>query len=147
MYLWISKKHILQIITIPSGAIMMLSLDSPKVSPSQFAFVNIKKADGRRWSVASLPRYCENGGEYENVQLEQFKPNVPILSFWQHGFAAVAGTAQHPGPATYPVNVLVRFASSWWYCNVSSASPTFYQERLHQLAAPHPPSELQTMHK
>jgi len=30
-------------------------LDSPKVSPSQFAFVNIKKADGRRWSVASLP--------------------------------------------------------------------------------------------
>ena len=30
--------------------------DSPKVSPSQFAFVNIKKADGRRWSVASLPR-------------------------------------------------------------------------------------------
>ena len=32
-------------------------LDSPKVSPSQFAFVNIKKADGRRWSVASLPRY------------------------------------------------------------------------------------------
>uniref|UniRef100_A0A0K2V2B8 non-specific serine/threonine protein kinase n=1 Tax=Lepeophtheirus salmonis TaxID=72036 RepID=A0A0K2V2B8_LEPSM len=30
-------------------------LDSPKVSPNQFAFVNIKKADGRRWSVASLP--------------------------------------------------------------------------------------------
>lgn len=30
-------------------------LDSPKVSPSQFAFVNIKKGDGRRWSVASLP--------------------------------------------------------------------------------------------
>ena len=33
-----------------------LFADSPKVSPSQFAFVNIKKADGRRWSVASLPR-------------------------------------------------------------------------------------------
>jgi microtubule-associated serine/threonine kinase len=30
-------------------------LDSPKVSPSQFAFVNMKKGDGRRWSVASLP--------------------------------------------------------------------------------------------
>ena len=28
---------------------------SPKVSPNQFAFANVKKADGRRWSVASLP--------------------------------------------------------------------------------------------
>ena len=30
-------------------------MDSPKVSPNQFAFANVKKADGRRWSVASLP--------------------------------------------------------------------------------------------
>ena len=30
-------------------------LDSPKVSPNQFAFANVKKVDGRRWSVASLP--------------------------------------------------------------------------------------------
>ncbi len=30
-------------------------LDSPKVSPGQFAFANVKKVDGRRWSVASLP--------------------------------------------------------------------------------------------
>merc|ERR1719376_395808 len=32
-------------------------LDSPKVSPNQFAFSNVKKVDhgGRRWSVASLP--------------------------------------------------------------------------------------------
>ena len=30
-------------------------IDSPKASPNQFAFANVKKADGRRWSVASLP--------------------------------------------------------------------------------------------
>jgi len=30
-------------------------LDSPKVSPGQFAFANVRKIDGRRWSVASLP--------------------------------------------------------------------------------------------
>ena len=33
----------------------MSPLDSPKVSPNQFAFANVKKVDGRRWSVASLP--------------------------------------------------------------------------------------------
>merc|ERR1719238_1178872 len=71
-------------------------LDSPKVSPSQFAFVNIKKADGRRWSVASLP--------------------------------SSSGYGTTPGSS-----------------NVSSQCSS--QERLHQLAAPHPPTELQTMHK
>ncbi|TRY75715.1 hypothetical protein TCAL_08679 [Tigriopus californicus] len=30
-------------------------LDSPKVSPNQFALANVKKVDGRRWSLASLP--------------------------------------------------------------------------------------------
>ena len=30
-------------------------LDSPKVCPNQFAFATVKKMDGRRWSVASLP--------------------------------------------------------------------------------------------
>ena len=30
-------------------------LDSPKVSPNNFVFANVKKVDGRRWSVASLP--------------------------------------------------------------------------------------------
>ena len=38
----------------PAGAVSS-PLDSPKVSPSQFAFSNVKKVDGRRWSVASLP--------------------------------------------------------------------------------------------
>ena len=39
---------------LPAGAVSS-PLDSPKVSPSQFAFSNVKKVDGRRWSVASLP--------------------------------------------------------------------------------------------
>ena len=60
----------------------MLSSDSPKVSPSQFAFVNIKKADGRRWSVASLPRYVGS---------------TPIVSFWQHGFHSSSGYGTTPG--------------------------------------------------
>jgi hypothetical protein len=30
-------------------------LDSPKVSPGQLAFANVRKVDARRWSVASLP--------------------------------------------------------------------------------------------
>merc|ERR550534_1213294 len=70
-------------------------LDSPKVSPNQFAFANVKKVDGRRWSVASLP---------------------------SSGYGTTPGSS-----------------------NVSSQCSS--QERLHQLAAPHPPSELQTMHK
>ena len=37
------------------GAANVSPLDSPKVSPNQFAFANVKKVDGRRWSVASLP--------------------------------------------------------------------------------------------
>ena len=41
----------------PSSSVVMSPLDSPKVSPGQFAFANVinKKVDGRRWSVASLP--------------------------------------------------------------------------------------------
>eukprot|EP00095_Tigriopus_kingsejongensis_P010940 maker-scaffold234_size243041-snap-gene-1.26 protein:Tk10940 transcript:maker-scaffold234_size243041-snap-gene-1.26-mRNA-1 annotation:"microtubule-associated serine threonine-protein kinase" len=38
-----------------SPSTMGSPLDSPKVSPNQFAFANVKKADGRRWSLASLP--------------------------------------------------------------------------------------------
>ena len=40
----------------PSSSVLS-PLDSPKVSPGQFAFANVinKKVDGRRWSVASLP--------------------------------------------------------------------------------------------
>ena len=53
----ISIMNLLQRNKLTFSSTIMLSLDSPKVSPSQFAFVNIKKADGRRWSVASLPRY------------------------------------------------------------------------------------------
>ena len=72
----------------------MLSSDSPKVSPSQFAFVNIKKADGRRWSVASLPRYCENGGEYENVQAQCSNPE--FLTTWicsSSGYGTTPGSS------------------------------------------------------
>ena len=88
-----------------------------------------------------LLTYLDVGGVFDNVDL-----------------TAVAGMAQHPGPATYPVNVLVRFVTSGHlssyvnhvshvssYVNHCLISP--FQERLHQLAAPHPPSELQTMHK
>ena len=39
----------------PQAGAVSSPLDSPKVSPSQFAFSNVKKVDGRRWSVASLP--------------------------------------------------------------------------------------------
>ena len=42
--------RLLYLYIIPSSYV--LPLYSPKVSPFQFAFVNIKKADGRRWSVA-----------------------------------------------------------------------------------------------
>ena len=45
----------------PGSGANLSPLDSPKVSPNQFAFGNaggggaVKKVDGRRWSVASLP--------------------------------------------------------------------------------------------
>ena len=51
-HLWVETTLMLAVTRVTSALIS----DSPKVSPSQFAFVNIKKADGRRWSVASLPR-------------------------------------------------------------------------------------------
>ena len=38
-----------------SPGAMISPMDSPKVSPNQFAFATVKKVDGRRWSVASLP--------------------------------------------------------------------------------------------
>ena len=60
-------------------------------------------------------------------------------------FTAVAVMARPQDLATYPVNVLVRFVRSC--ASDISHLNAFYQERLHQLAAPHPPSELQTMHK
>ena len=52
-------------------------LDSPKVSPNQFAFANVKKVDGRRWSVASLPSsgYGTTPGS-SNVSVS---PNLNIL--------------------------------------------------------------------
>ena len=86
----------------------MLSLDSPKVSPSQFAFVNIKKADGRRWSVASLPRYIVKNDRFVDVFW------VPIeICYDNMDSTAVAVMARPQDQATYPVNVLVRFVRSW----------------------------------
>ena len=58
------------------GAANVSPLDSPKVSPNQFAFANVKKVDGRRWSVASLPSSgygTTPGSSNVSVRLTTFK--------------------------------------------------------------------------
>ena len=59
------------------GAANVSPLDSPKVSPNQFAFANVKKVDGRRWSVASLPSsgYGTTPGS-SNVSVSK-RPKIP----------------------------------------------------------------------
>ena len=60
-------------------------LDSPKVSPNQFAFANVKKVDGRRWSVASLPSsgYGTTPGS-SNVSVSQISNSIgkPLCKTW-----------------------------------------------------------------
>ena len=63
-----------------AAAQMVSPMDSPKVSPNQFAFANIKKADGRRWSVASLPSsgYGTTPGS-SNVSVSTFETLINVV--------------------------------------------------------------------
>ena len=67
----------------PSSSVLS-PLDSPKVSPGQFAFANVinKKVDGRRWSVASLPSsgYGTTPGS-SNVSVSREKCFVFLVRF------------------------------------------------------------------
>ena len=92
----------------------MLSSDSPKVSPSQFAFVNIKKADGRRWSVASLPRYCESW--WICGSLNDSKSEV----LWQHGFCSSSGYGTTPGSSNVSSQCSSQVCEILWLWYISS---------------------------